>query len=72
MPVVGGVVLSGGTATNVGRVDMYDPATNIWTKKASIPRIQPGLSGGRVVVNGQARLEVIGGARPSNNLQYVP
>jgi hypothetical protein len=56
---------------SIGRVDAYDPAANIWTKKAFISRIQPGLSGRRVVVDGQARLEVIVGARPGNNVQYV-
>ena len=55
-----------------GRVDMYDPVTNTWTRKAPIPRVEWGLSAGRVVVNGQARLEVVGGARPGNNLQYIP
>jgi N-acetylneuraminic acid mutarotase len=66
--VVGGFY--GGSLS--GRVDVYDPVTNTWTKKAPIPRLESGLSGGRVVVNGQARLEVVGGARPGNNLQYIP
>jgi N-acetylneuraminic acid mutarotase len=58
--------------TPSARVDVYDPVTNTWTKKAPIPRVEWGLSAGRVVVNGQARLEVVGGARPGNNLQYIP
>jgi N-acetylneuraminic acid mutarotase len=58
--------------TLTGRVDVYDPVTNTWTKKAPSPRIEYGLSAGRVVVNGQARLELVGGARPGNNLQYTP
>jgi len=58
--------------TLTGRVDVYDPATNAWTKKQPSPRIEYGLSAGRVVVNGQARLELVGGARPGNNLQYAP
>ena len=66
--VVGGFY--GGAVS--GRVDVYDPVTNAWTKKAPIPRLEAGLSAGRVVVNGQARLEVVGGLRPGNNLQYVP
>jgi N-acetylneuraminic acid mutarotase len=66
--VVGGFY--GGTVS--GRVDVYDPGTNTWTKKAPIPRVESGLSAGRVVANGQARLEVVGGARPGNNLQYIP
>ena len=66
--VVGGSV----DATSSGRVDVYDPGTNTWTKKAPIPRVEWGLSAGRGVVNGQARLEVVGGARPGNNLQYSP
>lgn len=58
--------------TLTGRVDVYDPVTNTWTKKAPSPRIEYGLSAGRVLVNGQARLELVGGARPGNDLQYTP
>jgi Uncharacterized protein conserved in bacteria len=58
--------------TLTGRVDVYDPVTNTWTKKQPSPRIEYGLSAGRVVVNGQTRLELVGGARPGNNLQYTP
>jgi N-acetylneuraminic acid mutarotase len=70
--IVGGMRASATGWYNIGRVDVYNPTTNVWTRKASIPRVEYGLAGGRVVVNGQARLEVIGGARPDNNLQYIP
>ena len=50
----------------------YDPASNSWTTLAPLPSLRNGLAGGRVVVNGQARFEVVGGARPGNNLQYTP
>ena len=55
--VVGGFY----AGTVSGRVDVYDPVTNTWTNKAPIPRREAGLSAGRVVVNGQARLDVVGG-----------
>ena len=70
--VAGGQVYANGTYINVGRVDVYDPGTNTWSRRPDIPRVERGLSGGRVVVNGRPRLEVVGGIRPGNNLQYVP
>ena len=54
------------------RKSVYDPATNTWRNLAQPPRGGPGLAAGRVVVNGQARIELVGGARPGNNRQYVP
>jgi N-acetylneuraminic acid mutarotase len=50
----------------------YDPTSNQWTSLTPLPRDLPGLAGGRAVVNGEARFEVVGGVRPGNNLQYVP
>jgi len=50
----------------------YDPTTDRWTNYAPLPTARTGLGGSRVTLNGQPRLEVIGGSRPGNNLQYIP
>jgi N-acetylneuraminic acid mutarotase len=50
----------------------FDPASNTWTSLAPLPEKRWGFSGGRVVVNGKARFELVGGVRPGNNLQYLP
>jgi N-acetylneuraminic acid mutarotase len=50
----------------------YDPATNRWTTRTSMPSGRTGIAASPVTVNGQARIEVIGGPAPGNNLQYVP
>ena len=51
---------------------VYDPVTNAWTWRASLPSPRAGVAGSTVVRNGQARIEVVGGSRPGNNLQYIP
>jgi N-acetylneuraminic acid mutarotase len=51
---------------------VYDPITNAWTWRASLPSPRAGVAGSTVVRNGQARIEVVGGSRPGNNLQYIP
>jgi N-acetylneuraminic acid mutarotase len=61
-----------GSATAVRTTNVYNPGTNTWTTKAPVPAMRPGASAGRVLVNGQARVELVGGSRPGNNLQYVP
>ncbi len=50
----------------------YDPATDRWTNYAPMPTARTGIGGSLVTLNGQQRIEVIGGSRPGNNLQYVP
>jgi N-acetylneuraminic acid mutarotase len=58
-----------GTITTSIRV--YDPATNAWTKRPS--RILRQI--GRLALvhrDGGARIEMVGGRRPGNNLQYTP
>lgn len=62
----------GVTSTPVATTSVYDPVTDSWKNVLPAPRSGPGLAGGRVVVNGQARVALVGGARPGNNLQYVP
>jgi N-acetylneuraminic acid mutarotase len=53
-------------------VSVYNPATNSWTIKAPLPSVHPWFTGATVIVSGQSRIDVVGGARPGNNLQYVP
>jgi N-acetylneuraminic acid mutarotase len=50
----------------------YDPTTNLWTTRAPMPSARSGIAASPVTVNGQVRIEVIGGPAPGNNLQYVP
>lgn len=61
-----------GTFTEVRATTVYDPATNLWTNKAAMPTPRSWVSAGRVVVNGRAGIELVGGKRPGNNLQYLP
>jgi N-acetylneuraminic acid mutarotase len=51
---------------------VYDPATNSWSNGTNMPTLRPNVAATRVVLNGKARIEVVGGSRPGNNLQYVP
>ena len=68
-------VIAGERPSDFARVattSVYDPATNSWKNLAPAPRAGIGLAAGRVVVNGQPRIELLGGARPGNNSQYIP
>jgi N-acetylneuraminic acid mutarotase len=58
--------------TPVATTSVYDPATDSWKDLAPAPRFGSGLAAGRVFVNGKPRIELVGGARPSNNFQYIP
>jgi len=51
---------------------VYDPTTDAWSSRASLPGPRSDISGTKVWLNGQARIEVVGGGAPGNNLQYVP
>ena len=57
---------------SVATTSRYDPGTNTWKNFARSPRGGTGLAADRVVVSGQPRVDLVGGARPGNNLQYVP
>jgi N-acetylneuraminic acid mutarotase len=71
--VVGGTQLnSDGTASAVRTTSVYDPSTNSWTTKAQLPTARTDVAASVVWLNGQQRLEVVGGARPGNNVQYTP
>jgi N-acetylneuraminic acid mutarotase len=67
--------LMGGTRSDIGTVAItlaYDPATNAWTTRAPMPSARTGIAGSTVQLNGQSRIEVVGGIAPGNNIQYIP
>lgn len=64
--------LDGLTVTAIRTTIVYDPSTDTWKTKAPLPTARAGIAASRVVLNGQARIEVVGGNRPGNNLAYVP
>jgi Kelch motif len=74
--VLGGkLFLMGGTRSDLGTVAItlaYDPATNAWTTRAPMPSARAGIAGSTVQLNGQSRIEVVGGIAPGNNIQYIP
>jgi N-acetylneuraminic acid mutarotase len=71
--VIGGLADDAEGNTRVVRtVSVYDPASDAWTTRAPLPTERFGFAAGRVLLNGQPRIEVVGGPRPGNNLQYVP
>ena len=61
-----------GPIDTIRTVTAYDPTTNTWTTKAPLPSTRLGFAATKVFLNGQPRIEVVGGYRPGNNLQYVP
>jgi N-acetylneuraminic acid mutarotase len=59
-----------GTETVVRTTSVYDPATDTWTRVPPMPDAIGGdFDGSRVVLNGQPRIEVVGGY---THLQYIP
>jgi hypothetical protein len=50
----------------------YDPVTDAWTPRASLPSPREHISATKVFLNGNPRIELLGVAPPGNNLQYVP
>ncbi len=61
--VLGGVRADPAGATLVPTVGVYDPATDTWTHRAPMPISLADFAAARVVVNGTARIEVVGGRR---------
>ncbi|MFL5515389.1 MAG: hypothetical protein ACJ8DJ_04480, partial [Gemmatimonadales bacterium] len=51
---------------------VFDPALGSWSQAAASPVSPEASTVSRVLLNGQHRLELVGGSRPGNNLQYVP
>jgi N-acetylneuraminic acid mutarotase len=70
-------VIGGERFTSTGEIVLrrniaYDPSTNTWTNKTPMPTARVGVAATKVFLNGQPRIEVVGGRRPGNNVQYVP
>ena len=71
--LIGGVEeQSDGSVRQVRTVRVYDPASNSWSTRAALPEMRSGFSASKVTLDGKARIEVVGGPAPGNNLQYVP
>jgi N-acetylneuraminic acid mutarotase len=72
--IMGGTQLSsdGSSLAVVATTSVYVPATNSWSTKAPLPSPRAGIAASRVALNGQLRIEVVGGARPGNNVAYIP
>ena len=51
---------------------VFNPLTNLWSRRAPLPSPRVGIVGTMVMLNGTPRIEVIGGPAPGNNLQYIP
>jgi N-acetylneuraminic acid mutarotase len=51
---------------------VYDPATDAWTRRAPLPSPRTGIAATNVFLNGQPRIEVVGGIAPGNNVQFIP
>ncbi len=67
--VVGGLVCSNNDSTYTAKMEEYDPATDTWTTKASMPTAREHLAAG--VVNG--KIYVIGGSAALNTVEeYDP
>jgi N-acetylneuraminic acid mutarotase len=52
-------------------IRVYDPATNVWTSRAPVNLGHIGRLA-LVARDGSPRIEMVGGPRPGNNLQYTP
>jgi N-acetylneuraminic acid mutarotase len=72
--IIGGNQYSsdGNSAPAVATTSVYIPATNSWSTKAPLPSARTGIAASRVELNGQLRIEVVGGARPGNNVAFIP
>jgi hypothetical protein len=64
------------TGVSVPGLFIYDPLGDTWETKpllATFGFVEAAeLTATRVFVNGQSRVEVVGGARTGNNQQYIP
>jgi N-acetylneuraminic acid mutarotase len=71
--VIGGY--SAGLSNGTG-IFVYDPVSNTWESKPLLTTFGywdvGRLTAARVYLNGQPRVEMIGGYRPGNNQQYIP
>jgi N-acetylneuraminic acid mutarotase len=71
--VIGGLrVETDGVITRTRATGVYDPDTDRWRFLSPIPADRPDASGSRIVRGGAARIAVVGGTRPGNNLEFTP
>jgi N-acetylneuraminic acid mutarotase len=71
--VIGGFQIDiNGNVTQVRTTNVYDPASNTWSVKRPLPVGLAGIVGSRVVVDGQARIEVVSTRLGATNFQYIP
>jgi hypothetical protein len=68
----GGTLLPDGTWKEFRTTSAYDPTTDTWMDKAPMPTLRPGVSFIRVVLGGQARIELVGGTRPATTWPISP
>jgi N-acetylneuraminic acid mutarotase len=57
---------------SVRTTSVYNPNTDRWSEVAPIPVDRLGASGSRIIRGGVARIAVVGGTRPGNNLEFTP
>ena len=62
------------TGVPVPGIFIYHPLTDSWTRLPLLTTLRSPeeLTASRVFLNGQPRVEVVGGSRPGNNRQYIP
>jgi N-acetylneuraminic acid mutarotase len=73
--VFGGIGLrneQSGSVDTLRTTTIYDPATDSWTTGRPLPTPRSGAAATRIFFNGQVGIQVVGGSRPGNNLQYFP
>jgi N-acetylneuraminic acid mutarotase len=74
--VIGGQQGTGDGWEFVPTTSVYDPSTDTWSTKAPMPvtsgAFYSDAPGVKVFVNGLPRIELVGGWRPGNNVQYIP
>jgi N-acetylneuraminic acid mutarotase len=71
--VMGGYRIRNGLDEILDITIVYDPVTNLWTRRASLPSPRGYMAGTTVLRWGKPRIEVVGGApAPRNNVQYIP
>jgi N-acetylneuraminic acid mutarotase len=65
---------SRGLVEDLDKTIVYDPVTNLWTLRASMPSPRTAMAGTTLLLNGKPRIEVIGGGGglAADNLQYIP
>jgi hypothetical protein len=69
--VIGGDRYDNGVET-VDITIVYDPLTDTWTRRAFLPSARDWTAATKVLLNGQPRIELVGGDVAEDNLQYIP